>query len=204
MSVPGASVLTDICAALIDIGVGGLDAGERPGPGDTAIHHIPFVPQTPCCKTDPTDSQPFGTDGSLSVSAQSVFSTIAFPLARSAGDPVETPGRPGVHLWLRLWRCFPTIDEHGRYDIADAEIATTGLQDDLVVLWAALQRAICDGELADLVAGCKSAILWEARPIRPQAGCAGWEFHLMVAWPPLQFPAPAAFARTASDSFGLA
>jgi hypothetical protein len=185
-----ANPVTDLANGLLQIALDAIRAGERPDPLDTFFHHIPFVPQGQCCRDmTVTDDHPFGEEGYLTASATAAFPSTGFPAPRTVGDSLDTPGRPSAHLWLRLWRCFPTIDQKGQYDLAKATTASEALAQDLAIVWAGLQKALCAKvALAEITNGCNSAVLWEAKPVRIEAGCAGWEFHVIAAWPPLQFP----------------
>jgi hypothetical protein len=195
--VSGRDAVGDIAVALLQIVIVGLTEGERPlameeqsttGPF-AILHHIPYVPTSVCCTAPADDGSEFGYDGSLSISVAGAFPSLNFPARRSIGDQLDVGGRPSADFWIRLWRCFPTIDSQGQYDIRAATDATYGLYEDLVVIWAALQRALCQKDLSDVLPGCQSAVLWEARPIRIQGGCAGWDFHVIASWIPLRFPA---------------
>jgi hypothetical protein len=182
------SPITDICLSLLNIAEQALMDAGRPGCGDDHVHHTPYVPQTACCTSPAIDGWPNGFDGSLTVSVASGFPSLNFPARRSIGDPIDVGGRPTADFWLRLWRCFPTIDSAGNYNVTDAAAATLHLQTDLAVIWAGLQAALCQRDLSDVLPGCQSAVLWEARPIRIQAGCAGWDFHVIASWIPVQLP----------------
>jgi hypothetical protein len=182
--------VADLANGTLQVVLDALRAGQRPDPLETFFHHIPFVPQTTCCRDlSSTSEHPFGEEGFLSASVASAFPATAFPTARGASDEVDAPSMPSVHLWIRLWRCFTTLDGAGAYDIADATTKTEGLAQDLAVVWAGLQRAVCTAEFAEITNGCRKAVLWEARPVRIQAGCAGWDFHVIATWPPLLLPA---------------
>lgn len=183
-----ATPVVDLANGALQIVLDALREGERPDPTDTFFHHIPFVPQAACCGGPVTEEHPFGEDGTLSASIRSAFPATGFPRARTTSDEVDAASMPSAHLWLRLWRCFTTLDSQGAYDIEDATEKTEGLAQDLAVVWAGLQRAVCTAGFAEVTNGCRKAVLWEANPIRIQAGCAGWDFHLIAAWPPLQFP----------------
>jgi hypothetical protein len=78
------------------------------------------------------------------------------------------------------------LDSKGVYDTADASSRSRGLADDLEVLWAGLQQGACNDALATY--GCRNVVLWDARPVRAQSGCAGWDVHLSGIWAPVQFP----------------
>lgn len=177
--------LTDIADAVRGVGLGALEAAQLPDVLESFHHHTPFVPQTSCCK-GVTDEDRGTANGFLTTHITRGFAATAFPAARSAAQDADTPSRPAIDIWLRLWRCFTMLDSEGRYNIAVATTKSEGLADDHEVLWTGLQLGACNDQLATY--GCRSVVLWESKPIRIQAGCAGWDFHLSGMWQPVTFP----------------
>lgn len=188
-----ANPIVDVADALRLVALTGLAGAERPSVLEEFHHHFPFVPQTQCCTAAADEEDyPFGRDGFLTTSVQNAFGSQRFPAP--SNDP-DGPNPPAATFGLRLWRCFTMIDKGGNYDTAAASARSEALAQDLAAIWAALDQATrCGSEagaaLLAVVNGCKRVVLTDARPIRAQGGCAGWDFTVTASWLPLQFPPP--------------
>jgi hypothetical protein len=163
-------LLADLEQALLALAVQGLTDAGRPVPDPTNVSRYHGEPPVECCP-DP--------GGALFV-----FWQIAKPellgIPQGVGKP---PGRPKVDLYLRLFRCFPTLGDRGEAPVG-LDAAAAGLADDLDCLWMALSDAICDGSLDAYLSGCDQLTLIEARPRAAKGGCAGVELHLTAGWRP--------------------
>jgi len=94
----------------------------------------------------------------------------------------KPPGRPSADVCLRLYRCFPTLNDDGTFDDAKADSAAAGLALDLDCITTALLTAICAGTLAEHLAGCAGLELLGATPRKPAGGCAGIEWKVRAQW----------------------
>lgn len=155
--------------ALLDLAVEALGECGRPVPDPASVYRYHSDPAVQCC------------DGN---GALFVFWRRAFPdrtgIPANVGAPV---GPARIDLFLRLFRCFPTLGDRGEAPKGlDAE--AEGLALDLDCLWSAFTIAICEQTLAANLALCDGLQLIDATPRAPKGGCAGNELHFVAAWKP--------------------
>lgn len=108
-------------------------------------------------------------------------------IPQGMGNPM---GERAADVMLRLYRCWPTVLEDGTYPDAEANAAAEGLAQDADCIWSAITRAICEGLLAEYLAGCDGLELVSMTPRRPSGGCAGIEWKLHAHWKPWKPDAP--------------
>lgn len=156
--------------AMLDLAVSALTAGGRPVPDPAQVYRYHSDPAVQCCEGN----------GDLFV-----FWRRAFPdrtgIPAGMGSP---PGRSKIDLFLRLFRCFPTLGDRGEVPVG-LDAAAEGLALDLDVLWRAFETAICTQSLAANLAGCDDLLMVDASPRSARGGCAGVELHFTAAWRPL-------------------
>jgi hypothetical protein len=93
-------------------------------------------------------------------------------------------GQRTADILLRLYRCYPTLNEDGSFPESEGDDASEALAIDADCIYSAITAAICSGELDQYLAGCDALGLVSMTPRKPSGGCAGLEFKLRAQWAP--------------------
>lgn len=80
-----------------------------------------------------------------------------------------------VTLTAWVLRCSPRMSDDGSVNVTEVLYVAQQVQQDGWVLWNGIYHAIRDGVFKSL---CEDVHFGEARPIREQGGCLGWEFTI--------------------------
>lgn len=155
--------------ALLGVTTTALAACSRPVPDPAQVYKYHGDPAVWCCDDN----------GVLYVFWQRAFPERA-GIPQGMGKP---PGRPKVDIYLRLFRCWPTMGDRGEAP-PGLDAAAAGLAADTDCMWQALTGAICDGSLVDHLSGCDELQLVDVTPRSPKGGCAGVQAHLIAGWAP--------------------
>lgn len=164
---PATGGLGPLLDALLLVSADALDDAGRPKPSTEKYHG---VPPADCCD-DPGTLYAYWTSTTPERTG----------IPQGTGAPM---GKRTAEVFLRLYRCWPTIDSAGHFDHAAAELVTEGLDQDLDVVWSVLARGIKLGTFADYLQGCDALNLINAVPRPAAGGCAGVEWHLQAQWKP--------------------
>lgn len=154
--------------ALLNLALDALDACERVAPSRSMLYHGDIAVQ--CCD-----------GGGLLTVHWNPVTPERTNIPQGMGNP---PGKRQADIHLRLYRCFPTLDENGHFPDDAGDDASEELAIDLDCLWSAVTAAICDGTLAANLTGCDALALTDASPRKPAGGCAGIELRVRAAWKP--------------------
>lgn len=159
---------------ILDLGAAALDACERPVPEKRYRYHGDIAVQ--CCEDN----------GIMTVHWNPVVADKT-GIPQGVGAPV---GKRTADVILRLYRCFPTLREDGTFPDDEGDPQAEGLAIDMDCLWSAFTAAICDGSLAESLAGCDALSLIDVTPRKPAGGCAGISFRFRAQWRPWALDAP--------------
>lgn len=163
--------LAELELAMLDLAVAALTDCGRPVPAEDAVNRYHGDPPVQCC------------DGNGQLF---IFWNPARPdrtgIPQGVGSP---PGRAQADLFLRLFRCFPSLNDDGSAPVG-FDAASEGLALDLDCLWSGFTAAICaqDGSLAPYLSGFDGLQLIDASPRAVKGGCAGIQLHFLAAWKP--------------------
>lgn len=162
--------IAELELAMLDLAADALAACGRPVPDRKLRYHGDVAVQ--CC------------DGNGLLTAH--WNPVT--MDRTGLPPGQLPGMPigkrQADIYLRLYRCHPTLKADGSFPEDEGDAAVAALANDMDCLVSAFGDAICAGTLNPYLAGCDGLALVSVAPRRPSGGCAGIELRFAAQWQP--------------------